>query len=89
MENHKRPPATLLFIFGGSGDLNFRKFLPLFIICLLTMDAGKIQHRGHRKNANIPMKIIGAVCWKASNNSAGEKMLPMHNGRIFRNMFPI
>lgn len=24
----KRPPATLLFIFGGSGDLNFRKLTP-------------------------------------------------------------
>jgi glucose-6-phosphate 1-dehydrogenase len=28
MENHKRPAATLLFIFGGSGDLNFRKLCP-------------------------------------------------------------
>jgi glucose-6-phosphate 1-dehydrogenase len=28
MENHKRPSATLLFIFGGSGDLNFRKLCP-------------------------------------------------------------
>jgi glucose-6-phosphate 1-dehydrogenase len=28
MENHKRPPATVLFIFGGSGDLNFRKLSP-------------------------------------------------------------
>jgi glucose-6-phosphate 1-dehydrogenase len=28
MENHKRPSATLLFIFGGSGDLNFRKLSP-------------------------------------------------------------
>ena len=28
MENHKRPPATILFIFGGSGDLNFRKLSP-------------------------------------------------------------
>jgi len=27
-ENHKRPPATVLFIFGGSGDLNFRKLSP-------------------------------------------------------------
>jgi len=28
MENHKRPPATVIFIFGGSGDLNFRKLSP-------------------------------------------------------------
>jgi glucose-6-phosphate 1-dehydrogenase len=28
MQNHKRPPASLLFIFGGSGDLNFRKLAP-------------------------------------------------------------
>ncbi|HVY75746.1 MAG TPA: glucose-6-phosphate dehydrogenase [Puia sp.] len=28
MENHKRPAATLIFIFGGSGDLNFRKLSP-------------------------------------------------------------
>ena len=28
MENHKRPSATLIFIFGGSGDLNFRKLSP-------------------------------------------------------------
>src|SRR5579863_2859984 len=28
MENHKRPASTLLFIFGGSGDLNFRKLSP-------------------------------------------------------------
>src|ERR1700742_1131972 len=28
MQNHKRPPATLVFIFGGSGDLNFRKLSP-------------------------------------------------------------
>jgi glucose-6-phosphate 1-dehydrogenase len=28
MENHKRPPSTVLFIFGGSGDLNFRKLSP-------------------------------------------------------------
>ena len=28
MTNHKRPPASLLFIFGGSGDLNFRKLSP-------------------------------------------------------------
>jgi len=28
MENHKRPAATVLFIFGGSGDLNFRKLCP-------------------------------------------------------------
>src|SRR5579871_840249 len=28
MANHKRPPASLIFIFGGSGDLNFRKLSP-------------------------------------------------------------
>ncbi len=28
MENHKRPPSSLLFIFGGSGDLNHRKLSP-------------------------------------------------------------
>jgi len=28
MQNNKRPPATLLFIFGGSGDLNSRKLTP-------------------------------------------------------------
>ncbi len=28
MANHKRPPASLLFIFGGSGDLNYRKLSP-------------------------------------------------------------
>jgi glucose-6-phosphate 1-dehydrogenase len=28
MQNHKRPPASLIFIFGGSGDLNFRKLSP-------------------------------------------------------------
>ncbi|HSZ33754.1 MAG TPA: glucose-6-phosphate dehydrogenase [Puia sp.] len=28
MENHKRPSATVIFIFGGSGDLNFRKLSP-------------------------------------------------------------
>lgn len=26
--NHKRPPASLIFIFGGSGDLNHRKLSP-------------------------------------------------------------
>src|ERR1700712_2476278 len=28
MENHKRPASTLIFIFGGSGDLNLRKLTP-------------------------------------------------------------
>jgi glucose-6-phosphate 1-dehydrogenase len=28
MQQHKRPPAALLFIFGGSGDLNHRKLSP-------------------------------------------------------------
>jgi len=28
MSNHKRPPASLIFIFGGSGDLNYRKLSP-------------------------------------------------------------
>src|SRR6266571_1790978 len=28
MQNHNRPPASLLFIFGGSGDLNHRKLSP-------------------------------------------------------------
>jgi glucose-6-phosphate 1-dehydrogenase len=28
MQNHKRPPSSLIFIFGGSGDLNFRKLAP-------------------------------------------------------------
>jgi glucose-6-phosphate 1-dehydrogenase len=28
MQNHKRPPASLVFIFGGSGDLNYRKLAP-------------------------------------------------------------
>ncbi len=28
MANHKRPPSSLLFIFGGSGDLNHRKLIP-------------------------------------------------------------
>ena len=28
MTNHKRPPASLIFIFGGSGDLNYRKLSP-------------------------------------------------------------
>lgn len=28
MPNHKRPPASLIFIFGGSGDLNHRKLSP-------------------------------------------------------------
>ncbi len=28
MQNHKRPSPSLIFIFGGSGDLNFRKLSP-------------------------------------------------------------
>ena len=28
MQNHKQPPASLIFIFGGSGDLNYRKLSP-------------------------------------------------------------
>ena len=28
MTNHKRPQASILFIFGGSGDLNYRKLTP-------------------------------------------------------------
>ncbi|MHB1921660.1 MAG: glucose-6-phosphate dehydrogenase [Chitinophagaceae bacterium] len=28
MEKEQRPPATLIFIFGGSGDLNQRKLIP-------------------------------------------------------------
>ncbi|CAL1520438.1 glucose-6-phosphate dehydrogenase [Chitinophaga sp. MM2321] len=28
MQIHKRPPASILFIFGGSGDLNYRKLTP-------------------------------------------------------------
>ncbi|GGB10044.1 glucose-6-phosphate dehydrogenase [Puia dinghuensis] len=28
MQNHKIPPASLIFIFGGSGDLNYRKLSP-------------------------------------------------------------
>ncbi len=31
MQNHKRPPASLFFIFGGSGDLNYRKLSPALI----------------------------------------------------------
>lgn len=35
MENHKRPSATVIFIFGGSGDLNFRKLSPaLYNLCI-------------------------------------------------------
>src|SRR4030095_12979504 len=26
--NHKRPPSSFIFIFGGSGDLNHRKLSP-------------------------------------------------------------
>lgn len=28
MQTHKRPPSSLIFIFGGSGDLNHRKLSP-------------------------------------------------------------
>jgi glucose-6-phosphate 1-dehydrogenase len=28
MATHKKPPASLIFIFGGSGDLNYRKLSP-------------------------------------------------------------
>lgn len=28
MKGNKRPPASILFIFGGSGDLNYRKLTP-------------------------------------------------------------
>ena len=28
MQSNKRPPASVLFIFGGSGDLNYRKLTP-------------------------------------------------------------
>lgn len=28
MQYHKRPPASIVFIFGGSGDLNYRKLTP-------------------------------------------------------------
>src|ERR1700733_11050254 len=28
MANHKKPPSTIVFIFGGSGDLNLRKLSP-------------------------------------------------------------
>ncbi|HLI94432.1 MAG TPA: hypothetical protein VKU83_12500, partial [Puia sp.] len=28
MATHKHPPASLIFIFGGSGDLNYRKLSP-------------------------------------------------------------
>ena len=28
MQNHKCPPSSLIFIFGGSGDLNLRKLTP-------------------------------------------------------------
>lgn len=28
MQDNKRPPASILFIFGGSGDLNYRKLTP-------------------------------------------------------------
>jgi glucose-6-phosphate 1-dehydrogenase len=28
MATHKQPPASLIFIFGGSGDLNYRKLSP-------------------------------------------------------------
>ena len=28
MTTNKRPPASILFIFGGSGDLNYRKLTP-------------------------------------------------------------
>ena len=28
MANHKKPPASLIFIFGGSGDVNYRKLSP-------------------------------------------------------------
>ena len=28
MTTNKRPSASLIFIFGGSGDLNFRKLIP-------------------------------------------------------------
>jgi len=35
MENHKRPASTLIFIFGRSGDLNFRKLCPaLYNLCI-------------------------------------------------------
>src|ERR1700691_2238254 len=29
MQNHKQPPASVIFIFGGSGDLNLRKLCPV------------------------------------------------------------
>src|ERR1051326_909432 len=28
IHNNKRPPASVIFIFGGSGDLNYRKLTP-------------------------------------------------------------
>jgi glucose-6-phosphate 1-dehydrogenase len=36
MQNHSRPPASLIFIFGGSGDLNHRKLSPA--LCNLFLD---------------------------------------------------
>src|ERR1700712_1075927 len=47
MENHKRPSATLIFIFGGSGDLNYRKLTPaLFNLFLDGSMPGKFDITG-------------------------------------------
>ena len=83
MENHKRPSATVLFIFGGSGDLNFRK-LPLpYIIFLLITGCLKNSASSALEERNILIRITGSDCWMESNNSAEEKMLPTISGRIF------
>jgi len=86
MQNHKRPPASLLFIFGGSGDLNYRKLSPalfnLFIDNWMPerfsiVGIGRTEYAG---------ETYHDTCWMASNNSAAEKESKMVNGPISHSM---
>ncbi len=73
MENHKRPSATLLFIFGGSGDLNYRKLSPaLYNLFIDDWMPEKFSVIGIGRSEYSDEKYR-AICSRVLNNSAGGK----------------
>ena len=88
MENHKRPSATVLFIFGGSGNLNFRKLSPALYNLFIDNWMPKIRIIGIGRT-DYSDADYRAASWRGLNNSAEEKMLPTPSGRHSHSMFHI
>ncbi|WP_262919171.1 hypothetical protein [Niabella hibiscisoli] len=88
LENRK-PKATILFIFGGSGDLNQRKLTPaLFNLCIdgLMPEKFAIIGTGRTDYSNDKFRdhLLGGI----KEFSVVKKTLPVA-GKTFPNIFLI